>query len=137
MYKCVTVFQIISSIKKFAFVFFRQDFQDHPPPTPVPNLPPRRSPGLVQRGAVPVDPSLLPPLPPLQPRVQQPLQPLGQQPFPQGQGLPQMGQGNAGAAAAQPVTPTPVMTMAQLQNYVMHQCQRVQFSRRRGQEGPR
>ena len=130
---------------KFSFYFHRQDFLNNPPPTPQQNIQPRRNLSVVQQGAVPIDQNLIPPLPPLR---QSPQQPAGVLPQQQ-QGnvgvagalppmAPQQQQGNVGAVAGLPpiAPPPPVMSLADLQNYVLQQGNRLQFTRRQGQQGP-
>ena len=95
----------------------------NPPPMPQGTVPPRTNPSTVQQGAVDVAASLLPPAPQMQTTGQQQVVVLAQQ---------QHAQGNPVGAVAASVGPPPlppVMTLAQLQQYVMQQGHRVQFTR--------
>ena len=125
---------------------YRQDFLNNPPPTAQPNIQPRSQPSVVQQGTVAISPDLLPPLPPLQPTAQQqagPLvqvQPAGALQLQQQPGVLQQPQqpGNAGAmgAALMNPQPPPVMSLAELPQYLMQQGHRLQFRRHGGQQGP-
>ena len=114
----------------FLFViFFRQDFLMNPPPSFQGTVQPTRNPSIVQQGAVDLPPRMLPPNPQLAVPQQQP----AVQPATQLQGNPA---GAMAQAAAAPQAPPQVMTLSQLQQYVLQQGHRLQFTPRQPPQGP-
>ena len=111
-------------------LFFRQDFLMNPPPTFQGTVQPTRNPRIVQQGTVDLPASMLP----LNPQLGVPQQ----QPAAQAATQPQ--QGNPAGAMAQAAAPAQaapqVMTLSQLQQYVLQQGHRLQFTPCQDPQGP-